>query len=170
QQYAGLADGIASHIRSNAVLYANHNFQAMKKQARPVLKRHGIKDIFSEVAMEAAVDYLLLKDQSIVQRVEGLWGKFDWEAAIKYAPSFSREPDRAKRNILYVQQRLSFLGIEHAGRWLEFVAERITGAGLAAEAYGGAVKELTDVLAREGLYRNVIREAQVLLQKEFNFS
>ncbi len=169
-QYAGLADGISSHIAANAMLYTNPGFQAMKEQARPILEKHGIRDIFSEVAMEAAVDYLLLKDKSIAQRVEELWGEFDWEAAMKHVPSFSREPERAKRNILYVRQRLSFLGIEHVGRWLESVAEGRTGAGLAAEAYSRAAEELTDILARDGLYMKVIGEAQVLLQKVFNFS
>ena len=83
---------------------------------------------------------------------------------------FSREPERARRNILYVRQRPSLLGIYPVGQWLWTVAERITGAGLAPEVYRNAAERLAHVLAVDIPYLEVIRETQKSLRKRVNFA
>jgi len=165
-EHLGLCYGISSHIEANKFSYWNEEFKAMQRQAAQALKNNGVPYRFSEVTMEATVDFLLLEETETMAWAEKIWTECNWDALLKYTPQFSRDPGRAEDNILYVRQRLEHPEIEHTAQWLWQVIENITRTQVSREGCLAAVTDLADMLRSEKLYHQVTREAQERLRVE----
>lgn len=167
QQYSQLATGIASHIKANTHVHKNPLFLEMQRQARPILTGNGVRDIFSHVTVEAAIDYLLMQDPEVKAHIEAAWQRFDWEAALQHLPQFSRHPARAENAISYVKQQPTRTGVNDAARLLQYLVTCNGRTANEAVACTNSMTEIICMLTKSGGYKQLIYEAQRELQQQF---
>lgn len=158
-QYAPMAAGVESHIAANNYTHNHRIFLEMRRAARPVLANSGIRDIFSHLMVEAAIDCLLMEENDRVAPVREAWAAFDWKAAHKYLPLFSRDSERAKRTIEHSMERLDYDGIAYAAGWLGYVMKRNGNTPPDITVRIRAMKGLAGTL-RNSNYQELIQEAQ----------
>ena len=169
EAYDELALGVMSHMVTNQIVHNARLLQEMRHGARIVLRNNSISDKLSHVAVEVAIDCLLLEEPEFSDVVKLNWGAFDWAAAKSYLPQFSRQPKRAELAISYVQQRYHGFSIDHAAQWLFVVAGRLAGRTVTGlGTYRAAAVQLTDTLRGKGQYYQLIRETQVELRNRID--
>lgn len=164
-EYAAMVVGIRSHIETNKYVHHHPFFLEMRKQARGILTANGIRDLFSHVAVEAAIDYLLMQEKGIRTVVEKAWQEFNWDAALHYLRPFSRSPEMVATAIPCIRQRLNSIATEDFGRRLEYLARR-NGCTPAADACIKSMAELSDVLRISGDYQQLIQDAKLEMQRQ----
>lgn len=165
-EHISLCHGITSHIEANKFSYWNEKFKRMRGQTAQALSENGVPPRFSEPAMEATVDFLLLEEGHIRQWAKEIWDQCDWNVLLEFAPQFSREPERASHNIQYTRERIHHPDIDHTAKWLQRVIEHLTTTQPNSESCLGAVKSIAEILRLEKLYHEVTKEIREAVSLE----